>query len=67
VGDRPSEANTLNSLGALASDLGRFDEAARDYALALAICQAIGAVDLANTVRGNIAAAAAARLGDATT
>lgn len=55
VGDRASEGTLLSNLGGLARVQGRPDEAARDYAEALAICEAIGAVDLANTVRGNIA------------
>ncbi|HEY7975792.1 MAG TPA: tetratricopeptide repeat protein, partial [Ktedonobacterales bacterium] len=55
VSDREGEAGTLTNLGALARAQGRPDEAARAYAQALAICEDIGAVKLANTVRGNIA------------
>jgi hypothetical protein len=45
----------LNNLGVVARDQSQFDEAAQYYAQALAICEEIGAVDVANTVRTNIA------------
>lgn len=44
----------VSYLDALARVLGRPEEAARDYAQALAIGEAIGAVNLATTIRGNI-------------
>ncbi len=58
VGDRAGEGEKLNNLGYLASDLGHKEEAARYYEQALAIFDAIGAVDSARVVRDNLAAIA---------